>query len=217
MFARAKNEKEKAMKRITSILIFTLALLVAGVANAQMDGGPHRPGGGNGPSGTYGAWDMPGMGIHRGLVVGEDGTAYTLRVTRPTTTSAASYEIVAVRQSGAIAWTAPVSAGMTFIVLSGNHLLVAARPYGFNGVPTGTPSSKVIAFSTASGAVAWTLDLDGFAADVEPFAGGTYILVVEPSQSSSYDPGNGPYYDGTRTLVAVGADGGVLWNVPLTN
>lgn len=214
------------MKRITSILIFTLAVLVAGIANAQMmGGGNHHGGGGNNPpnGGMNGPGDMGdmgamGMGNHRGIIVGEDGTVYAVRVTTPTSTAAAAFEIVAVR-NGAIAWTASVSEGMNFLELSGSHLLVASSPHRFGNDQTTTFASKLIALSVASGSQAWTLDLDGFAADLEPFAGGTYVTVVKPEQSGNFGGmhgGNGPASYGTRTLIAVDGDGKVLWSVPLT-
>lgn len=219
------------MKRITTILTFTLVLLVAGVANAQMMGGGNHNGSGGAPSNgqnggmTGGMGDMAGMvgmGNHRGLIVGTDGTVYTLRISNPTTTQAATFEVVAVRPSGAIGWTASVNAGMTFIELSGNNLLVTTSPHGFDmgyGQTQTSTSASLVALSTASGSVQWTLQLDGFAFDIEPFAGGTYVTVVKPAQSSNNNGGmhggTGSVSSGTRTLVAVGNDGKVLWSVPL--
>ena len=217
------------MKRITTSLIFTLVLLVAGVANAQMMGGGNHGGSGTPGNGQNGGMNggmgdmagMVGMGNHRGLIVGSDGTVYTVRISNPTTTQAATFEVVAVRPSGAIGWTASVNAGMTFIELSGNNLLVTSSPHGFDmgyGQTPTTTSSTLVALSTASGSVQWTLQLDGFAFDVEPFAGGTYVTVAEPAQSNNsggMHGGTGSVSYGTRTLVAVGNDGKVLWSVPL--
>ena len=212
------------MKRITTILIFTLVLLVASVANAQMMGGGNHGGSGtpgNGQNGGMGDMaGMVGMGNHRGLIVGTDGTVYTVRISNPTTTQAATFDVVAVRPSGAIGWTASVNAGMTFIELSGNNLLVTTSPHsdmGYGQAPTST-SSSLVALSTASGSVQWTLQLDGFAFDIEPFAGGTYVTVAKPAQSNNsggMHGGTGSVSYGTRTLVAVGNDGKVLWSVPL--
>jgi len=217
------------MKRVTTILLFTLVLLVASAANAQMMGGSgnHHGSGGTPPSNGMngGMGDMAGMvgmGNHRGLIVGADGTVYTIRISNPTTTQAATFEVVAVRPSGAIGWAASVNAGMTFIELSGNNLLVTTSPHGFDmgygQIPT-TTSSTLVALSTASGSVQWTLQLDGFAFDIEPFAGGTYVTVVKPTQSNNnyggMHGGTGTVSYGTRTLVAVGNDGKVLWSVPL--
>ena len=219
------------MKRITTILILTLVLLIAGVANAQMmGGGSHHGSGGTPSNGQNGGMNggmgdmagMAGMGDRRGLIVGSDGTVYTVRISNPTTTQAATFEVVAVRPSGAIGWTASVNAGMTFIELSGNNLLVTTSPHGFDmgyGQTPTTTSSTLVALSTASGSVQWTLPLDGFAFDVEPFAGGTYVTVVKPSQSNNnhggMHGGTGSVSYGTRTLVAVGNAGTVLWSVPL--
>jgi hypothetical protein len=225
-FAPNENEKGDIMKRITTILFFTLVLLVAGVANAQMMGGGNHHGiGGNPGNGQNGGMgDMPGMvgmGNHRGLIVGADGTVYTMRISNPTTTQAATFEVVAVRPSGAIGWTASVNAGMTFIELSGTNLLVTTSPHGFDmgyGQAPTTTSSALVALSTVSGSVQWTLQLDGFAFDIEPFAGGTYVTVVKPAQSTNnggMHGGTGTVSYGTRTLIAVGNDGKVLWSVPL--
>lgn len=213
------------MKRIKTSLIFTLVLLVAGVADAQMMGGGNHGGGmpGSGQNGGMngGMGDMAGMGNHRGLIVGTDGTVYTVRISNPTTTQSATFEVVAVRPNGGIGWTAPVNAGMTFIELSGTNLLITTSPHGSgmgNGQAPTSTSSSLVALSTASGSAQWTLPLDGFALDIEPFAGGTYISVSKPAQSTNsggMHGGTGPGSYGTRTLVAVGNDGKVLWSVPL--
>lgn len=218
------------MKRITTNLFFTLVLLVAGVANAQMmGGGSHNGSGGNGNNGQNGGMNggmgdmagMAGMGNHRGLIVGADGTVYTVHISNPTTTQAATFEVVAVRPSGVIGWTASVNSGMTFIELSGNNLLVTTSPHGFDMGYGRTPtsaSSTLVALSTASGSVRWTLPLDGFAFDIEPFADGTYVTVVKPAQSSNsggMHGGTGSVSYGTRTLAAVGNDGKVLWSIDL--
>lgn len=216
------------MKRTTTILFFTLVLLVAGVANAQMMGG-----GGNhyGSGGSYGQnggmGDLPGMvgmGNHRGLIVGTDGSVYSVRVSNLAATRTPAFEVVAVRPSGAIGWTASVGPGMTFIELSGSNLLVTTSPRGFDmgyGQIPATASSTLVALSTASGSVQWTLQLDGFAFDIEPFAGGTYVTVVKPVQASNnfggMHGGTGTISYGSRTLVAVGNDGRVLWSIPLNN
>lgn len=219
------------MKRVTKSLIFTLVLLVASIANAQMmGGGGHGSGNsGNGQNGGMngGMGDMAGMvgmGNHRGLIVGTDGTVYTVRISNAaTTTQTATFEVVAVRPSGTIGWTASVSTGMTFIELSGNNLLVTTSPHGTgmgNGQTPASVSSTLVALSTASGSAQWSLPLDGFAFDLEPFAGGTYVTVVKPTQASNtagggMHTGTGTGSYATRTLVAVGNDGKVLWSVPL--
>jgi len=216
------------MKSTKSILSFTVvALLVATVANAQMTGGGRHQVGTPG-NGQYGWMDeaMGAMGMdnHRGLVVGTDGTAYAVRVTNPTSTQAAAFEVVAVRTSGAIAWTASIDAGMSFVELSGDHLLVTTRPHGFasgHGQMPESVSSKVVALSTASGSIQWTLSLDGVAFDLEAFAGGTYVTVVKPAQppvsGGMHRGGTDQVRYGARTLIAIGPDGKVLWSVALNN
>jgi len=204
------------MRKNLMSLLFALALFPV-IASAQnMGGGNHHGGGPASPpsNGMHDGNDVMGgaMGNHRGLVVGTDGMLYTVRVTNPTTdsSSAATFEIVAVRPDGVIGWTSAVGVGMTRIELSGNQLLVTITPHEFGAgtIPTFT-SSVLVALSTASGSEQWRLPLDGFAADLEPFSGGTYVVVFKPGtrQSSVHS---------TRTLVAVGTDGKVLWSVPLT-
>lgn len=190
------------MRRAT---LFFLLLSIAGTAGAQMMVGGTHPG-------TV-MTGMVGMGDHRDLIVGTDGTVYTIRIANLATAPAPVFEVVAVRSSGAIGWTASVDAGMTFIALSGTNLLVTTSP---QQTPAAT-SSKLVALSTASGSVQWTLPLDGFAFDIEPFAGGTYVVVVKPAQSSSNTGGmrGGTISYAIRTLVAVGNDGKVLWSTPL--
>lgn len=81
------------------------------------------------------------------MIAGTDGTVYTVRISNPTTTQAATLEVVAVRPSGAVGWTASVNAGMTFIELSGNNLLVTTSPHGsdmgYGQTLTSTSSSLV--------------------------------------------------------------------------
>jgi len=214
------------MRSTKSILFLTLVtLLVATVANAQMTGGGRHFAGtpGNGQYGWLdGAMRAMGMGSHRGLIVGPDGTAYVVRVSNPTSTQAVAFEVVAVRPSGAIGWTASVDAGMSFIELSGDHLLVTTSPYGLDSTYGQTPasfSSKVVALSTSSGSIQWTLPIDGIAFDLEAFAGGTYMTVVKVAQSPAsggmHRGGTGQVSYGTRTLLAIGPDGKVLWSVSL--
>lgn len=205
------------MRRAAATLFLTL-LSTAAIAQ-MMGGGGNHPGYGGVTGNMTGMAGMVGMGNHRDLIVGSDGTVYTIRISNLGTTQAPTFEVVATRPSGATGWTASVDAGMTFIELSGTNLLVTTSPHGFNSgsaqIPVAT-SSKIVALSAASGSVQWTLPLDGFAFDIEPFAGGTYVIVVKPAESSTNAGGfRGMMSYGTRTLVAVGNDGKVLWSVPL--
>ena len=77
-------------------------------------------------------------------------------------------------------------------------------------------SSTLVALSTASGSVQWTVQLDGFASDIEPFSGGAYVTVVKPAPSNNIGGMRGRGTYATRTLVAVGTDGKVLWTLSLT-
>lgn len=200
------------MKRPLSILVL---LLVAAVpfAVAQMGGNGNR----SGQNGTMNGTAMNGMAGHRGFLVGSDGTAYALRVATSRAGAPAAFEVVAVRPSGAIGWTAAVASGIPSIDLSGSDLLVTTRTIG-------TPSaaaSTLTALSTASGAARWTVKLDGIALAVEPFSGGTYVTVMKPSQAGSSGGMQGNHGQatggGARTLVAVGTDGKILWTLALGN
>lgn len=75
-----------------------------------------------------------------------------------------------------------------------------------------------MALSTASGSVQWKLDLDGFVTALEPFSGGTYVLLAKHDATNA---GTGMYgaSNGTtpmnRTVAAIDNSGKVLWSVNL--
>jgi len=174
------------MKRI-STFVFAL-LLVASIASAQHpDRGPGAPGGG--PDGH--------------AIVGSDGTIYIETITVDTTNRASSTKVTAVRTTGTIAWTATVSNAHGF-ELSGANLITADSTTASDG----TVSTTLTALSTNTGAVAWTRTLAGRAGEPRPFSGGTYVFVVVPPASSGGTA--------TRSLVAIGNDGSVLWTLSLT-
>jgi len=173
----------------TFALTFVLFLLLASMASAQHRGGP---GGGPGD---------PGPGGH--AIVGSDGTIYLETVTVDTTARTSSTKLTAVRPTGTIAWTATVANAHGF-ELSGSNLITATRSEAADG----TVSTTLTAISTSSGAVAWTRTLTGNAGELQPFANGTYVFVVVPPATSGGTA--------TRSLVAIGNDGSVLWTLSLS-
>ena len=141
---------------------------------------------GGGPGGDRGPGGPEGHAI-----VGSDGTLYL----------ETSTGITAVRPTGTTAWTATIDA--RGFVLSGSNLIAATRTEATDG----TISTTLTAISTNSGAVAWTRTLAGNAGELRPFSGGTYVFVVVPPATSGGTA--------TRSLVAIGNDGSVLWTLAL--
>lgn len=174
----------------TSTIAIALFLLLASVAGAQHHGG--GPGGGPGDNGPGGH-----------AIVGSDGTIYLETVTVDTTARTSSTKLTAVRSTGTIAWTATVANARGF-ELSGTNLITANETTASDA----TVSTTLTAISTASGAVAWTRTLAGRAGELRPFSGGTYAFVVVPASTSGGTA--------TRSLVAIGNDGSVLWTLSLT-
>lgn len=165
------------MKRIP----FLIAILVfAASLHAQMMGGKQP-----------GMRDDKTPAMSHQTLVAPDGTAFLVR------RGSQNLEIVAVRATGTIAWTAPLDKGMTDLMLTGN-LLVTSTP-SVDSEPRGV-QSRLTGISIVSGAKQWTLDLNGIVMEMTPFAGGTYVMLVK---------------QGTRSLLAVGSDGKVLWTLPL--
>lgn len=152
---------------------------------ASMASAQHR---GGGPGGAPG--EDRGPGGH--AIVGTDGTIYLETATG----------ITAVRSTGTIAWTATVADAHGF-VLSGSNLIATTRTEASDG----TVSTTLTAISTNSGAVAWTRTLAGNAGELRPFSGGTYVFVVVPPATIGGTA--------TRSLVAIGNDGSVLWTLAL--
>jgi len=164
-------------------------LLLASVASAQ-HGGPGGPGGG-GPGGPEGH-----------AIVGSDGTIYLTSVTVDPTTRTSSTKVTAVRSTGTVAWTATVANARGF-ELSGSNLITVTETTASDN----TVSSTLTALSINSGAVTWTRTLAGRAGQLTPFSGGTYVFVVVPPATSGGTA--------TRSLVAIGNDGSVLWTLSL--
>jgi outer membrane protein assembly factor BamB len=181
---------------IKRVLTAALALMMtAGLALANERGGPGGAGG-PGPRGEDGP--------HGNLTVGSDGTVYFVRAAATSTAATPVSEVVAIRSTGATAFTATLPSGAHGVELSGANLLTVT-----DTTVTGaaTPTEKITAISTSTGATAWTLNIDGRVASLEPFSGGTYVLIFKPAATSGGTA--------TRTLEAVSGSGAVLWSVTL--
>lgn len=219
------------MKNVRATFLSLAAILVAQLATAQMMGGGHH--GGSGGSGGTNGGGMNGGGMTgggmtggtfasmmgQGMTVGSDGVVYTLRATTGSGTASPAIALLAVRPSGAIAWSTAVDGRTTRVKLSGDLLLVAsgAEDMGMdNGTSSVDHSSELVALSPASGSVQWKLDVDGFVMSLEPFAGGTYVSVASGFGSGGMNGGTASMNGLVRTLLAVGPDGRVLWTVRLS-
>ena len=233
------------MKRIRMTMALAAMLLVAQFATAQMmgGGGSHHGGssGGNnggmnggmngGNNGGMNGGDMMGSmgaGMGQSLVVGTDGVLYTLRTSVGSTTQAPAVDVVAIRPAGTQAWSTKVEGRMTRLELSGTLVLVAtgSGDMGMDGEFDGDDgefdedddASRLVALSTASGSVQWSLNLNGHVASLEPFSGGVYALLMRHDGTNS---GNGMHNgsNGTtlmkRSIAAIDNAGKVLWTIDL--
>lgn len=195
------------MKRAAISIL--LSVLTASIATAQMTpgGGMHR--GSTPPGGSFGSM-VPMAGMEQSLVVGTDGVLYVVRNgLSPTSTPAG--EVVAIRPSGTVAWTAKLASAVHRVEFAGSSVLVATGPAmgGMGRWPVGgTLTSSVVALSAASGAVVWQTALDGVVTGIEPFANGTYVLIHVPNVSSTT-------MSVKRSVAAIDSTGKVLWKVDL--
>jgi uncharacterized protein RhaS with RHS repeats len=135
-----------------------------------------------------------------GLIVASDGSVFL--VTTTVSSGVASTTIKAVRSSGTVAWTSTIS-GRGHLELSGNNLLSVSETEAADR----TVTSTITAISTLTGATAWTRSLGGRIAELTPFSGGTYAVTVVPPATSGGTA--------TRSLVAIGNDGSILWTLAL--
>lgn len=224
------------MKRIRMTMVLAATVLAAQFATAQMmggGGGQHgggSGGGGNGGmnggmtgGGMNGGDGMGGMGAGMGqsLIVGSDGVLYSLRTSAAATTQAPAVDVVAVRPSGAPAWSTKVEGRMTRLELSGTLLLVAtgSGDMGMDGsFDDDARATQLVALSSASGSIQWRVDLDGHVASLEPFPAGVYALVVRREGTSSGDGmhnGSNGTMSMRRSIAAIDNAGKVLWTIDL--
>jgi hypothetical protein len=181
------------MNRKILIAVLTLTL-AAGAAFAHNGGPGGGPGGGRGDEGLRDGG--PGGG---NLLVGSNGTVY---IVRESASSADTYELVGISSTGGTLFTVNIGASRQHFELSGSNLLAVAATES-----NGTISSTITARSGSTGAVVWTRTLAGRVHELTPFNGGTYVVVTVPATTSGGT--------GTRSLVALGNDGTVLWTVAL--
>jgi hypothetical protein len=188
--------KETTMRRVITTAIALLFL--AAVASANGGHGQGMGGGMGGPGGGMGNGPQMGGGQ---AIVGTDGTVYLTRMNIDTGTNTATTQIVAVRSNGSTAWTVTLQSAHGPLLLAGSNLILVDRDEPRDA----TASSTITALSTATGATAWTRTISGHVQSIEPFSGGLYAVVVTPATTTSGTA--------TRSLVAIGNDGSVLWTV----
>jgi hypothetical protein len=150
-------------------------------------------------AGIAAANDSHGFGPEGGFIVGSDGTVYLSTTT--VASGAATTSVKAIRATGTIAWTATVTGRGDFLLSDGNLLSVSESK------TNGTVTSVITAISTASGATAWTHNLNGRIVELHPFTNGTYAITVVPPPTTGGTA--------TRNLTAIGNDGSTLWTLAL--
>jgi outer membrane protein assembly factor BamB len=168
--------------------IAVMALMMAATFAVANDHGGPGPGAGYEGDGGY-------------LDVASDGTVIITRATAASTRTNPAAELVAIR-NGAIAWTAALPSPRTQTEISGSQVIEV-----IDSTATGatTPSTTLTAFSIATGAHAWTLNITGRVKSLTPFSGGTYAVVIIPAATSGGTA--------TRNLVAISSSGVVLSTV----
>lgn len=170
--------------------IAVLALLMAAtLAVANEHGGP---GGGPGGRGSEGDGH---------LSVAADGTVIVTRAAAGSTTAAPVAEVVAIR-NGAIVWTSTLPSPRADVEISGTQVI---EVYDTTATGATTPTTGLRALSLSTGAQAWTLSITGRVADLTPFSGGTYAVVIIPATTTGGAA--------TRNLVAISSTGVVLSTV----
>src|SRR5438552_13236847 len=181
-----RRQGEQRHMKRILITTFTITLLAA-IAGAN---GP----GGHGPE---------GYGDDAGAIVASNGTIFVTSSTIDTGTRTSTTTIKAINSSGAMLWSASLS-NIGRLELSGSNLIAT----NVTTASDGTVSTTLTAISSSSGSVAWTRNLNGRVTSLEPFSAGTYAIVVVPATTSGGSA--------SRSLVAIGSDGSVLWTVSLT-
>ena len=159
------------------VSVVFVALLMVAAVASAQHGGGPGPGGEHGPGG--------------GAIVGSDGTIYITNGTA----------ITAVRSTGTVAWTATLSAAGHVTLSDGNLIAENATR-----ASDGTVTTTLTAVSTASGATAWTKTINGHA-ELFPFSGGTYAIVVVPPTTSGGTA--------TRSLIGISNSGSTLFTLAL--
>lgn len=184
------------IKRAVIAVVAVMMLTSVAMANGEHGGSAGGPGG----PGEERGFGGPGGGA----IVGSDGTIYITREAASSTSGNRVFEVVAIRSTGTTAFTATLPSGASHVELSGTNLLAVTDTTASGAT---SPTSKITAISTATGATAWTLAIDGRVQGLEPFSGGTYVQIVKPATTTGGSA--------TRTLEAVSNSGSVLWTVTL--
>lgn len=176
---------KRAVTAVVAVMLLTGVALANGNAEPSADG----------------LFAFGGLG---GAIVGSDGSLYLTREASSSTRSNRVFEVVAIRSTGTTAFTTALPSGADHVELSGSNLLAVTDTTASRGA---SPTSAITAISTASGATAWTLNIDGRVTGILPFNGGTYVTFVKPAATSGGTA--------TRTLEAVSDSGAVLWSMAL--
>jgi hypothetical protein len=201
------------MRKLAFISMFLL-ISSAVPAAAQMGGGVRgmHPGTGTAapqaPRLNLGA-AMMGQPTGHGLVVTVDGTALVVK----NALSGSGSTLVALKGSPLPLWSLELDAPALVAAQDGTFAYVTSMPVRQSILPGRTAlKSTVRAVSLSSGAVAWSYTADGIVMNVEPFDGGTYLVVV-----SGMQPMIGQPLALGADLVALAPDGTVLWKYSLLN
>ena len=174
---------------------FTIAVAIMMLAAVAFANGPEH----GGPSGLVPADFGPG-----GVMVDSNGTVYlTIETAAGTHTTAPTFAIKAISSSGSVLWTSANFSDEHFDLINSNLIAVNNT----RATSTTAASSTITALSTASGATAWTLTIDGIVTDIHPFSGGFYAIVVTPPATSGGTA--------SRSLDAISNSGSILWKLAL--
>lgn len=176
------------MKKTVTVALALMMAATLAVANDR--GGPGGPGG-------------PGHGVEGDghLSVAADGTVVVTRAAASSTTANPVAEVVAIR-NGAIAWSATLPSPRTDIEISGAQ---AIEVYDSTASGASTPTTGLLARALSNGTQAWTLSITGRVADLTPYSGGTYAVVIIPATTTGGTP--------TRNLVAISTTGTITSTV----
>lgn len=171
-------------------------MMMATMAMAEGRGG-QGGGAGRGPAGIDGPRDGGGN-----VQVAADGTVYITRTVLDNTAGTITTQVTAVRSTGTVAFNVSL-AGHRHLFLSGSNLISVSETSATGGAVSTTLSG----ISSSTGAATWTRTLAGRVHSLEAFSGGTYAIVAAPAATAGGSA--------TRSLVAIGNDGSVLWTVAL--
>jgi hypothetical protein len=176
-----------------TITVVLALMMTATIAVANDHGGP----------GGLGAPGGPGRGVEGDghLSVAGDGTVVVVRGAASSTTASPVAEVIAIR-SGAIAWSATLPSPHSDVEISGSQIIEVTDTTASGA---SSPTTTLTALALSNGAQAWTLNITGRVADLNPYSGGTYAVVIIPAATTGGTP--------TRNLVAISSTGTVTSTV----